>query len=132
MKKGANAAVVKGDMNAAIVKQGGIVPVNPWHEHIKKLKGMQRVMDLHQTPQCQDSCTKLYNKRKQEFDSKPKLWNNLIKSLKQILEKFDTTESNINHLASLARSALLCIEEDPETCPFKNEMIKQFLHAIKG
>ena len=43
-------------MFAAIVKPGGIVPSDPWNEYIKKLKGMQRVMDLHETPQCQDKC----------------------------------------------------------------------------
>ena len=98
-------------MFAAILKSGGIVPSHPWQEYVKKLKGMQRDLDLHQTSQCQDSCTSLYNKKKQEFDLQPKLSSRLINTLKQILEKFETTDSNVGYMASLVRSVLLCIEE---------------------
>ena len=84
---GKNAAVVKGDMFAAIIKPGGIVPSDPWHEYIKKLKGMRRVLDLHETPQCQDKCTSMYFKEKQEFDAIPKLSYRLISTLKLLLDK---------------------------------------------
>ena len=125
---GKNAAVVKGDMFAAILKGGGIVPSHPWQEYVKKLKGMQRAVDLHQTTQCQDSCTSLYNKKKQEFDLKPKLSSRLINTMKQILRKFEVSDSNIGYMASLFRSVLECVEEDPQTCPFKNELVEGFLH----
>jgi hypothetical protein len=123
--------VVKGDMFAAIIKPGGIVPSDPWQEYIKKLKGMQRVLDLHETPQCQDKCTSMYNKEKQRFDSIPKLSGRLISTLKQILDRFDTADSNVYYMSSLVRSVLTCIEEDPQTCPFKNELVEKFIHLVK-
>ena len=128
---GKNAAVVKGDMFAAIIKPGGIVPSDPWHEYIKKLKGMQRVLDLHETPQCQDKCTSMYIKEKQEFDAIPKLSNRLISTLKLLLDKFDTADSNVYYMSSLVRSVLTCIEEDPKTCPFKNDLVENFVHLVK-
>merc|ERR1712173_359963 len=85
----------------------------------------------HQTSQCQDSCTSLYNKKKQEFDLKPKLSGRLIRSMKQILRKFEVSDSNIGYMASLFRSVLECVEEDPQTCPFKNGLVEGFLYRIK-
>jgi hypothetical protein len=123
--------VVKGDMFAAIIKPGGIVPSDPWHEYIKKLKGMQRVLDLHETSQCQDKCTSMYNKEKQGFDLKPKLSYRLISTLKQVLDKFEIADSNLYYISSLVRSVLTCIEEDPKTCPFKNELVEKFVHLVK-
>merc|ERR1711935_1218117 len=132
MKKGGkNAAVVKGDMFAAIIKPGGIVPSDPWHEYIKKLKGMQRVLDFYETSQCQDKCTSMYNKEKQEFDAIPKLSYRLISTLKLLLDKFDTADSNVYYMSSLVRSVLTCIEEDPKTCPFKNDVVENFVHLVK-
>jgi hypothetical protein len=92
--------VVKGDMFAAIIKPGGIVPSDPWHEYIKKIKGMQRVLDLHETSQCQDKCTSMYIKEKQEFDAIPKLSYRLISTLKLLLDKFDTADSNVYYISS--------------------------------
>ena len=118
-------------MFAAIIKPGGIVPSDPWHEYIKKLKGMQRVLDLHETPQCQDKCTSMYIKEKQEFDAIPKLSYRLISTLKLLLDKFDTADSNVYYMSSLVRSVLTCIQEDPKTCPFKNELVENFVHLVK-
>merc|ERR1712012_518308 len=55
----------------------------------------------------------------------------LIATLKQILDKFDTGDSNVYYISSLVKSVLTCIEEDPETCPFKNDLVQEFIHLVK-
>lgn len=133
LKKGGKNAAVVSSYNAVLIKRGGqIVPSHLGNHQVRKSMGMKKAMQLHVEPQCQDRCTLMYEKKRQEFEAQPKLSSRLIRVLNMVLSKFSDSQRTMKKVATLGAALLRCMEEDPDTCPFKNKLTRQFVKMMKG
>ena len=108
------------------------------HHWMYKYFGMQTLVDLSNSPMCEDKCTSLYKRFVEQYDKKlnPGLSDKVMNTLENMIAKFQTLNppqedaKKLKLFSTFALSLVKCAREDPATCPYEPKILKGFIEAI--
>lgn len=127
--------IFKGSYGAVII---GNKLINVRHENpmVKGIKGRSRVSAWNKGL-CDDQCTSLYNLKKAKYDGEEKLSTRILDLASSLARKVTSIDASrgenrkVIKMGSLAGTLLRCSSTDPKTCPFAQELVRNFIMMVK-